>query len=117
MFEFCQEHLKGIAFAYIKDEKIIQHKTIILDRFENTVAITGTRSFHCFVPVAESNLKCFVTSQDTEYEIHSTTKAVQITLHTRDSIACVYDGQWWLAEVNDISDIDKDVLVTRVAVI
>ncbi|GBO21874.1 hypothetical protein AVEN_68988-1 [Araneus ventricosus] len=77
-----------------------------------TVAITGTRSFHCFVPVSESNLKCFITSQATEYEIHSTTRAVQITLHARDSIACVYDGQWWLAEVNDISDINKDVLVT-----
>ncbi|GBL89253.1 hypothetical protein AVEN_225797-1 [Araneus ventricosus] len=46
-----------------------------------------------------------------EYEIHSTTKAVKITLHIRDSIACVYDEQCWLAEVNDISDINKDVLV------
>ncbi|GBO15167.1 hypothetical protein AVEN_122699-1 [Araneus ventricosus] len=76
-----------------------------------TVEITGTRSFHCFVPVSESNLKCFITSQATECEIYSTTKAVQITLHTRDSIACLCDGQWWLAEVND-SDINKDVLVT-----
>ncbi|GBN83423.1 hypothetical protein AVEN_91228-1 [Araneus ventricosus] len=75
-----------------------------------TVAITGTRSFHCFVPVPESNLKCFITSQAMEYNIHSTTKAVQISLHTRDSIVC--DGKWWLAEVNDISDINKDVLVT-----
>ncbi|GBN42609.1 hypothetical protein AVEN_182682-1 [Araneus ventricosus] len=39
-------------------------------------------------------------------------KAVQITLHIRDSTACVHDGQWWLAEGNDISDINKDVLVT-----
>ncbi|GBM39177.1 hypothetical protein AVEN_122856-1 [Araneus ventricosus] len=113
MFEFCQEHLKGITFTFIKNEKIIQHhNNKLVKRFENSVAITGTRSFHCFVPVSEINLKCFITSQATEYEIHSTTKAVQITLHTRDSIACAYDGQWWLAEVNDISDINKDVLVT-----
>ncbi|GBN41796.1 hypothetical protein AVEN_119729-1 [Araneus ventricosus] len=112
MFEFCQEHLKGITFTYIKDEGIIQHhNNKLLDQFENSVAITGTRSFHCFVPVPESNLKCFIISQATEYEIHPITKAVQITLHIRDSIACVYDGQWWLAEVNDISDINKDVLV------
>ncbi|GBN90413.1 hypothetical protein AVEN_269336-1 [Araneus ventricosus] len=111
MFEFCHEHLKGINFTYIKDEEIIQYHKL-LDRFENSVAITGTRSFHCFVPVSESNLKYFIISQATEYEIHSTTKAVQITLHTRDSIACVHDDQWWLAEVNDISDINKDVLVT-----
>ncbi|GBM09635.1 hypothetical protein AVEN_60269-1 [Araneus ventricosus] len=62
--------------------------------------------------MSEINLKCFITSQATEYEIHSTTKAVQITFHTRDSIACVYDGQWWLAEMNDISDINKNMLVT-----
>ncbi|GBN18219.1 hypothetical protein AVEN_74677-1 [Araneus ventricosus] len=112
IFEFCQEHLKGITFTCIKDEEIIQHhNNKLLNRFENSVAITGARSFHCFVPVSESNLRCFITSQVREYEIHSTTKAVQITLHTRDSIACVYDGQWWLAEVNDISDINKDVLV------
>ncbi|GBL78734.1 hypothetical protein AVEN_65289-1 [Araneus ventricosus] len=113
MFEFYHEHLKGIAFTYIKDEEIIQHhNNKLLDRLENSVAITGTRSFHCFVPVSESNLKCFITSQATEYEIHYTTQAVQIRLHTRDSIACVCDGQWWLAEANDISDINKDVLVT-----
>ncbi|GBM00137.1 hypothetical protein AVEN_176384-1 [Araneus ventricosus] len=110
MFEFCHEHLKGIAFTYIKDEEIIQHhNNKLLDRFENSVAITGTRSFHCFVPVSKSSLGCFITSQANE--IYSTTKAVQITLHTRDSIACVCDGQWWLAEVND-SDINKDVFVT-----
>ncbi|GBM96914.1 hypothetical protein AVEN_24664-1 [Araneus ventricosus] len=112
MLEFCQEHLKGITFTYIKDKEIIQHHNNKLDRFENSVTITGTRSFHCFLPVSESNLKCFITSQATEYEIHSTTKAVQITLHTRDSIACIYDGRYWLAEVNDINDINKDVLVT-----
>ncbi|GBL60870.1 hypothetical protein AVEN_113651-1 [Araneus ventricosus] len=112
IFEFCQEHLKGMTFTYIKDEEIIQHhNNKLLDRFENSVAIIGTRSFHCLVPVSESNRKCFIASQATEYEIHSTIKAVQITLHTRDSIACVYDGQWWLAEVND-SDMNKDVLVT-----
>ncbi|GBM54874.1 hypothetical protein AVEN_54061-1 [Araneus ventricosus] len=30
----------------------------------------------------------------------------------RDSFACIYDSEWWLAEGNDISDINKDVLVT-----
>ncbi|GBM99055.1 hypothetical protein AVEN_161260-1 [Araneus ventricosus] len=73
MFEFCQEHLKGITFTYIKDEEIIQHHNIqLLDQFENSVTITGTRSFHCFVPVSESNLKCFIAAQATEYEIHFT---------------------------------------------
>ncbi|GBM43174.1 hypothetical protein AVEN_121956-1 [Araneus ventricosus] len=112
MFELCYGHLKGISVTYIKDEEIIQHHNDkLLDRFENSGAITGTMSFYCFVPVSENNLKCFITSQATEYEIHSTTKAVQITIHTRDSIACVCDGHWWLAEVNDISDINTDVLV------
>ncbi|GBN85409.1 hypothetical protein AVEN_72652-1 [Araneus ventricosus] len=38
MFEFCHEHLKGIAFTYIKDEEIIQHhNNKLLDRFENSV--------------------------------------------------------------------------------
>lgn len=60
----------------------------------------------------ESNLKCFIISQATEYEIHSTAKPVQITLHTRDSITSVYNVQWWLTEVSDISDINKDELVT-----
>ncbi|GBL80231.1 hypothetical protein AVEN_29201-1 [Araneus ventricosus] len=61
IFEFCQEHLKGITFTYIKDEEIIQHhNNKLLDQFENFVAITSTRSFHCFVTVPESNLKCFI---------------------------------------------------------
>ncbi|GBM88505.1 hypothetical protein AVEN_25091-1 [Araneus ventricosus] len=77
-----------------------------------TLTITGTRSFHYFIPVSQSNLMCFITSQAMEFEIHSTTKAVQITLHIRVSIACLYDGKWWLVEVNDIIDINTDVLVT-----
>ncbi|GBM67155.1 hypothetical protein AVEN_69597-1 [Araneus ventricosus] len=68
MFEFCHEHLEGIAFTYIKDKEIIQHhNNKLLDRFENSVAITGTRSFHSFVPVTESNLKCFITSHKRFY--------------------------------------------------
>ncbi|GBN18110.1 hypothetical protein AVEN_73461-1 [Araneus ventricosus] len=87
MFEFCHEHLKGIAFTYIKDEEIIQHhNNQFLDQFENSVAITGIRSFHCFVPVSESNLKCFITSQAMEYEIHSTT--YRDTTHKKAEITC-----------------------------
>lgn len=114
MFEFCKEHLKGIDYSFVTDEQISQHyNTKLRDRFETCETIVGTRSFHCFIPVPDSNnLKCSITSQTTEHEIHPTTKAVQITLHARDSIACVYDDQWWLAEVNDISDENKDVHVT-----
>ncbi|GBN93529.1 hypothetical protein AVEN_220330-1 [Araneus ventricosus] len=113
MFEFCQKHLKGIGSTYLKDEEIIQHhNSKLLDRFENCNNYWYTRSFHYFFPVSQSNLKCFITSQATEYEINFTSKAVQITLHIKDSIACVYDGQWWLAEMNVISDINENVLVT-----
>lgn len=52
MFEFCEEHLKGITITYRKDKEIIQHHNRkILHQFQNSVKIINTRSSDCFCKV------------------------------------------------------------------
>lgn len=112
MYSFCLQKIKGITYVYVKSDEIsANHNRKLQDRYDKCQRLCGTRSFHCFIPESESTLKCYLTSSSSEYEKHQVVKAVPLTIRIKDTIACIYDGQWWLAEVNDISEENKDVHV------
>ena len=82
------------------------------ERFNNCKKIKGTRSFHCFIPQSDNLLKCKFTSTSPDSELHTTGKFVPLTLQNKDVVVCIYDGQWWIAEVDNINNQNQDVHVT-----
>jgi hypothetical protein len=111
MFEYCKENIKRIAYMYVKNEDIVIHKEKLKDRFENCQRIPGTRKYHIFVPEPENNVRCYLTSKSKEYEKFCIMKAVQLSVKHNDIVACVYDKQWWLGIIVDVSVENKDILV------
>lgn len=73
--------------------------------------IKGTRKFHRFHGVAENIIRCYITSKTDIYEDHNVNKFVFLTLETNDTVACIYDGQCWLAQVEQINLENSDVHV------
>lgn len=113
MFKFCNEQLKGITYVFVKSEDIQElYANVLEERFNTCKKIKGTRSFHCFIPQSDNLLKCQFTSKSPDSELHQTGKIVPLTLRNKDIVACVYDKQWWIAEVNNIDCQNKDVHVT-----
>ena len=81
------------------------------ERYNTCQKVKGIRAFHCFIPQSESLIKCQYTSSSSHSELHQVAKAVPLTLQNKDTIACIYDGQWCIAEVNNIDDRNQDVHV------
>ena len=111
MYTFCKDNIKGITFFFIKKEEIASHIETLQTRFKNSLPIKGTRQFHRFHGVAENVVRCYVTSESKIYEDHCVNKISTLTLKVSDIVACVYDRQWWLAQIEEISLKNKDVLV------
>ncbi|KAJ8891867.1 hypothetical protein PR048_004422 [Dryococelus australis] len=122
----CQATLHPFIYYYRKGEKIeqksffasahgknacdgvggttprysINNQATRLDqRVENCKRVTGIRSFLRFVTVNESTIRL------SRQQKHS------LDVDISDTVACIYDGQWLLTEVDDISIENKDVHV------
>jgi hypothetical protein len=111
MYTFCKDNIKGITYFLIKKEEIIEHIETLKSRFENSVPVKGTRQFHKFHGITENLIRCYTTSETNIFEDHCVNKITSLTLNVRDIVACVYDNQWWLAEVESISLENADVFV------
>lgn len=85
-----------------KKEEIICHEKELKSRFESCLSIEGTRSFHRYVPVSESIMRCFLTSKSAEFLDYHVSQIISMTLKRNDTVACIYDGKWWLGEIEDV---------------
>lgn len=109
MFTFCKEKITGITYFLVKEEDVIAHMETLRQRFGNTLTVKGTRKFHRFHATGEHIIRCYTTSQTTKFEDHCIAKIVPLTLEVNDMVACIYDGQWWLAQIEQISQEHNDV--------
>jgi len=112
MYKFCKESIKGITYVFVKSEEVERvHNDLLKKRYNSCKKIKGTRSFHCFIPLPDNLLKCQFTSTSPDSELHETGKAIKLTLKYKDVVACIYDGQWWIAEVDKVDQENEDVHV------
>lgn len=111
MFSFCAENLKGITYFYVETEEIEKNETELEVRFKECLKIPGTRSFHRFVPVADNRVKCFKTSKSIQFTEMITSKKVTLALEEDDTIACIYDNQWWLGKIKSVNREHNDCFV------
>lgn len=111
MYSFCNEKLKNIKYFLIKSDEIAKISETLKNGFDCCKRVVGTRSYHKYVPVSEGIVRCYFTSDSKDYEDHSVSSIIPLSLKEKDYVACVYDDQWWIGEVVDISLENDDVLV------
>ncbi|KAL4709219.1 hypothetical protein ACJJTC_010519 [Scirpophaga incertulas] len=111
MYTFCKENIKGITYFIVRKEEVLSHIEKLKERFDNCLRIKGTRTFHKFHAICENKVRFYKTSKTDVYEDHCISKIVPLSLEVNDTVACIYDGQWWLAQIEDISMEHNDVHV------
>ncbi|KAJ8892277.1 hypothetical protein PR048_004857 [Dryococelus australis] len=94
---------------YVKSTAINNQARRLHQRFENCKRVTGIRNFHRFMPVNESTIRCYITLNADNFENFQVSKHIPLNVDINYTVACIYDRQWWLAVVNDISTENKDV--------
>lgn len=112
LFTFCNEHITGITYFLIKKEAIENHAATLDERFNKCQRVVGTRKFHKFQAISENEIRCYLTSDTDKFEDHVTlVKEITLSLQEKDLIACIYEGQWWIGEIESISLEHNDVYV------
>ena len=56
MFNFCKDNIGGINFIYLSKDKDDATRAKFAKRFDNIKTISGTRSFHEFIPVTPNEI-------------------------------------------------------------
>ncbi|XP_067631554.1 palmitoyltransferase ZDHHC20-B isoform X3 [Eurosta solidaginis] len=72
-----QTYNTSIEVAYADADEYNKTKEGLLSRYKNAKTITGTQSFHSFVPLDETSLKWRIPEADIEYIFHSDTQEQQ----------------------------------------
>ena len=109
MLEFCESKIKNIKFYEINFQN---------NRFSIGVTVTGTRSFHHFIRVSNTQISFKRTSEDVViYGAFSFTQSKNADceklndIKLADNVACTYDQFWWIGLVDHIDEANKDVKV------
>ena len=66
-FNYCESSIKGITFHFIARLKIEAKRKALQPRFTQKQIIPGTRSYHCYEPLATNKIGCKCLSSDNEF--------------------------------------------------
>ena len=116
MFQFCVEEIKGIDFLFLQNQEIANIIVNIKERYKRAETIPGTRSFHQFIPICHSIIGTKYVSDDQYYAVQLNFNIVHLlrpgdTLSPSQFIVCLYDRQYWVGIIMEVSTANLDVKV------
>ena len=116
LFHFVESFLNGINAEFLicvdrQTEEDLQHERISIAK-----TIAGTRRLHGFKPLSKSILRAweFIASSSVREVsvVKDTVREVEVELRAiAGYVAVEYDGEWWIAYVNEIFPQSNEVSV------
>ena len=116
MFEFCVEEIKGIDFLFLKNQEIGNIRVNMEERYKRADTVPGTRSFHQFIPISDSIIGAKYISDVQSYAVQFDFNIVHLlgpgdTLSPSQFVVCLYDRQYWVGIIMEVSSDILDVKV------
>lgn len=127
MYEWANGNIENVKFLYVSTEDIRLHETELEleKRYTSAKTVTGTRSHHSYIPIANGKLEMRRISEDVTFSIVSVRNSDE-TVETSATpgheisedfscyqpgqyVACVYDANWYVANIIERSDEHNDV--------
>jgi len=134
LFQFGNDHIKGIHFFWVPKASIDQHITdfALEERYTTAKTVSGTRSHHAFVPMSKSIVMMRRISSDSfgttvavtdRYDDGSDQEAEEVEIERQDPtafqpgqyVAALYDQKWYIGVIIDRSDEGEDIQVKFMA--
>ena len=120
LFFFCNEQLHGIKFLFVPKEKIHKIRVVQEERLKDGHTIAVTRENHQFVPIDDKNTNISRVSNDASSFIAHVDRSVRsempfvpiANLQPGQYIACIYDNNWWIGNISQISVDNHDALIS-----
>ena len=57
LYEFASEEIPGITSFYVSSDDIQRNRPFLEDQFSLGKTIPGARSYHCFVPISDTEMR------------------------------------------------------------
>ena len=114
MFEFCKTQIRDIIFLFVDKNQLQETREAFAQRFEGTISVPGTRSFHMFQPLSNSCIATKRCSEDALFTLHHDLLGkpdARINFDKFDFVACEYEEKWWIGMVMDVNEEEGDALV------
>ena len=111
MYDFCVKNIPGIKYIYVRSEEVVNHEGELRARFDSCLPIPKTRSYHKYVPLSDRKVRCFRTSISTDFQEVNVTKESLLSLQTGGKVACIYEENWYIGIVEEVSIKHDDVKV------
>ena len=115
MYEFASEEIPGITSFYVSSDDIQRNRSFLENRFSLLKTIPGTRLCHCFVPISDTEMQLSRISGEGEPNVIHRDHAVPDNQYDIEKvevgsyIRCLYDRQWYVGLVQDLSFERNDV--------
>jgi len=113
LYNWCVEAIENIVFFFVDTSQFHDLSQEQEKRFSHAKTVPGTRSFHWFVPLSTTKIQVGYISGDISGTFGSQQAAMRdLNLQPGQFVACVYDGEWWLGNITEISTDNDDVKVS-----
>lgn len=120
LFEWATENVSGIKCFYVNSQSVISNEKSIEKRMNEAMAIKGTRSFHCYVPINSFQIKASsLSGGDSDFKVFNVLPEPNPVFDfdsckVDDYVACVYetDGRWYLSKISNIDEVNREFHVT-----
>ena len=114
LFDWASTNVPAVHFGYCSTDDYQREQHNLEQRFNQSRTIPGTRKLHSFVPASNSKVRVRV------FSASDTFKEETVTLAKNDLppesivgfVACLSDGNWWLACVLEVLQEDSLVKLT-----
>lgn len=120
LFDWATANLEIKCF-YVTSTEVKANEALINERMQNEIAVSGTRKFHCFVPINLFQVKASVLSDDgadfTTFNIlpNPTSEVFDFfSCAVNDYIACINpdDMYWYVTQIISLEASKKEFYVT-----
>ena len=130
LFNWADKNIKNVHFIWVGKGEVEKNSTALYGRFASSSTVPGTRDNHSFVPVGSTRLQVSRVSGQPGFTVDVTTgrnivedvpglaseesAATSVTLQDMvpgTYITCMYDRQWWVGNIKDVSEEEQDVQV------
>lgn len=116
LYQWGRDNISSVIFIYVANDEFMQEEKILANRFEEAVTVTGTQSYHAFIPVSKTKIKTKIISDTENSDLHN----IQVAPNADDVpfeeingfVACAYDSLWWIACVLSKNYSEKEVTIS-----
>ena len=117
LYESASEEISGITSFYVSSDNIQRNRLFLENRFSLGKTIPGTCSYHCFVPISDTEMRFSRISGEGEPNVIHGDHAVPDNQYDIEKvevgsyIGCLYHRQWYVGLVQDLSFEQNEVNV------